>query len=133
MSFFKIRPLMDAEEASMTPPPAYAPTSATVVGRLVVMLDRSYGNYAARKATLEAEIAERQEELRQVNTAMASIGAALMATADDPVLTDDERAKAGAPLDKATLPADWAEGVDLDSMTSRPGVIHTGEVARYAV
>lgn len=81
--------------ASLIPPqPQPAPPSTTTVGSLVVMLDRSYQSYQKRKETLEAEIAARTEELRQVNTALSSLGAALLAAADDPVLTTEERAAA---------------------------------------
>jgi len=108
-------PYMDYRKRAQLPPfvpltpPALAPQSATTVGRLVVMLDRSYGNYDARRSTLEAEIAERTEELRQVNAALASLGAALLAAAEDPALTDDERAKAEAPIDAVAS----IEGLDL--------------------
>lgn len=81
------------KEPLVVPMPA-APPSATTIGALVVMLDRSYQSYQTRRTTLEAEIAERTEALRQVNTALSSLGAALLAAADDPVLTDDERAAA---------------------------------------
>jgi len=72
------------------------PTSATTVGRLVVMLHRSHENYIGRRNTLEEEIALRQEELRQINTAITSLGSAL-ATATTYVALGSQRRRRPGP------------------------------------
>lgn len=81
--------------------PAPKPPSATHVGLLVVMLDRAYQSALTRRETLEAAIAEQQEQLRQTNTAISSIEAAMMVAAVDPALTLEEAEKANAAADRA--------------------------------
>lgn len=95
-----------AEQVARTPP---KPVSDTVVGSVVVMLDKSYQTYLQRREALEAEIARSQELLRQTNTVIASLEAALVTASADPALTQEESYIAGAPLVK-TVAEDFMAG-----------------------
>lgn len=99
--------LIPTKNGGMVDAPAPKPPSTSVVGALVGMMDRAYQSYRTRRETLEAAIAEQQEQLRQVNTAIASLEAAMTVAAIDPALTEEEAGKANAAADARLAMAGW--------------------------
>lgn len=100
-----MREVLDAAEirsmiSNPTVPVEPKALSATAVGSIVIMLDKSYQKYLDRRAQLEAQIASAQEDLRQTNTIISSFEAALMVAGVDPALSTEEANIANAAADR---------------------------------
>lgn len=75
-----------AEEAPSPPKPA-----TSIVGNVVVNLDRGLQNFYGQRNTLEIQLAEMTERLRQINAAIHVLELGITEIAEDPALTAEER------------------------------------------
>lgn len=107
-----IRRLKEAYESGMTETagaPILPSPQTTIIGDLVLKMDRAYKSYTDRADRLTASIADMQEQLRQTRVTIAAIEAAMTTLADEVVLTPDERQAA-----KAAADAQFDEAVERE-------------------
>lgn len=77
----------------------------STVGQLMANLSNHLKMYADREAVLVAEIADREEELRQVRASKRAVAGAMASLHGDVALTDEEAQKAEAAADVVTMEA----------------------------
>lgn len=88
----------EPEPVAITPPPA-----RSMVGSVVMSLGNALASYRNSATVLQAEIAAKNEALRQTQAAISSMEAALTNLAGDPALTDDERVIASEPIEASAV------------------------------
>lgn len=75
----------------------------STVGQLIANLSNHLKMYADREAVLVAEIADREEELRQVRASKRAVAGAMASLHGDVALTDEEDKKAEAAADAVAM------------------------------
>lgn len=82
----------------VVPAPSFPPKPTTsIVGNVVVNLNKGLENFYGQRSTLEAQLTEMTERLRQINAAIHVLELGITEIAEDPALTEEERAIAGRP------------------------------------
>lgn len=77
----------------------------STVGQLMANLSNHLKMYGDREAVLGAEIADREEELRQVRASKRAVAGAMASLHGDVALTEDEAQKAEAAADAVAMEA----------------------------
>lgn len=77
----------------------------STVGQLMANLSNHLKMYGDREAVLVAEIADREEELRQVRASKRAVAGAMASLHGDVALTDEEDKKAEAAADAVAMEA----------------------------
>lgn len=77
----------------------------STVGQLMANLSNHLKMYGDREAVLVAEIADREEELRQVRASKRAVAGAMASLHGDVALTDEEDEKAEAAADAVAMEA----------------------------
>lgn len=75
----------------------------STVGQLMANLSNHLRMYGDREAVLVAEIADREEELRQVRASKRAVAGAMASLHGDVALTDEEDKKAEAAADAVAM------------------------------
>lgn len=98
-------PLMMADKYGNIPLMVKPAAPKSTVGRLMETMSHELSTFTNREAVLVVEIADREEELRQVRASKRAVAGAMASLHGDVALTDDEAQKAEAAADVVAMEA----------------------------